>query len=61
MYRAVINAPSSVPEQQALQNVATCYKISVEEVHKVVNKVQKRLFDNKWFSTPESEIQRASD
>jgi hypothetical protein len=61
MYRAVINAPSSVPEQQALQNIATRYKISVEEVRKVVNKVQKSLFDNKWFSTPESEIQRASD
>jgi hypothetical protein len=61
MYRAVINAPSSVPEQQALQNVATQYKIPVEDVRKVVNKVQKSLFDNKWFGTPESEIQRATD
>ena len=61
MYRAVINVPSSVPEQQALQNVATQYKIPVEDVRKVVNKVQKSLFDNKWFGTPESEIQRASD
>jgi hypothetical protein len=61
IYRAVINVPSSVPEQQALQNVATQYKIPVEDVRKVVNKVQKSLFDNKWFGTPESEIQHASD
>lgn len=61
MYRAVLNAPSSVPEQQALQNVANRYKISVEDLRKVVNKVQKSLFDNKWFGTPESEIQYASD
>ena len=61
MYRAVLNVPSSVPEQQALQNVAKRYKISVEDLRKVVNKVQKSLFDNKWFGTPESEVRRASD
>jgi len=61
MYRAVINVPSSVPEQQALQNVARQYKIPVEGLRKVVKKVQKILFDHKWFSTPESEIRRASD
>jgi hypothetical protein len=61
MYRTVINVPPSMTEQQALQNVARWYKITVEDVRKVVNKVQKSLFDNKWFGTPESEIQRASD
>jgi hypothetical protein len=61
MYRAVINVPSSLPEQQALQNVARQYKITAEDARRVVNKVQKSLFDNKWFGTPESEIQRASD
>jgi hypothetical protein len=61
MYRAVLNVPSSVPEQQALQNVASRYKIPVEDLRTVVNKVQKSLFDNKWFGTPESEIQHASD
>lgn len=61
MYRAVINVPSSASAQQALQNVSRQYKIPVEELRKVVNKVQKLLFDNKWFGTPESEIQRASD
>ncbi len=61
MYRAVINVPSSVSEQQALQNISRQYKIPVEELRKVVNEVQKTLFDNKWFGTPESEIQRASD
>lgn len=61
MYRAVISVPSSVPEQQALRNVARQYKISVEDLRKVVNKVQKSLFDNKWFGTPESEIRHASD
>jgi hypothetical protein len=61
MYRAVLNVPSSVPEQQALRNVANRYKISVEDLRKVVNKVQKNLLDNKWFGTPESEIKHASD
>ena len=61
MYRAVLNVPSSVPEQQALQNVAKEYNISVEDLRKVVNRVQKTIFDNKWFGTPESEIQHASD
>ncbi len=61
MYHAVINVPSSVSEQQALQNVSRQYKIPVDELRKVVNKVQKTLFDNKWFGSPESEIQRASD
>lgn len=61
MYRAVISVPSAVSEQQALQNVSRQYKVSVEELRKVVKKVQKTLFENKWFGTPESEIQRASD
>ncbi|HKU75820.1 MAG TPA: hypothetical protein VJR02_18060 [Pyrinomonadaceae bacterium] len=61
MYRAVLNVPSSVSEQQALQNVAARYKIPAEDLRRVVNKVQKSLFDNKWFGTPESEIQHASD
>jgi hypothetical protein len=61
MYRAVLNVSSSMPEQQALENVAGRYKIPVEDLKRVVNKVQKCLFDNKWFDTPESEIKRASD
>jgi hypothetical protein len=61
MYRAVLNVPSSVSEQQALQNVSRQYKIPVDELRNVVNKVQKALFDNKWFGSPESEIRRASD
>jgi hypothetical protein len=61
IYRAVLNVPSSVPEQLTLTNVANRYKIPVEDLRKVVNKVQKSLFDNKWFGTPESEIQHASD
>jgi hypothetical protein len=61
MYRAVINTPSSLSEQEALQNVSRQYNIPVEELRKVVRRVQKTLFDNKWFGTPESEIRRASD
>jgi tRNA U54 and U55 pseudouridine synthase Pus10 len=61
MYRAVINMPSSVSEQQALRNVLRQYKISAGELRRVINKVQKILFENKWFGIPESEIQHASD
>lgn len=61
MYRAVITTPSSVSEQQSLQSVSKRYGISAEKVRKAVDKVQKTLFENKWFGTPEAEIRHASD
>jgi len=61
MYGAVISVPLSASDQQALQNVSMRYKVPVEELRKMVNKVQKTLFYNEWFGTPESEIRHASD
>lgn len=61
MYRAVISVPLSVSDQKVLQNVSTRYKVPVEELRKVVDKVQKTLLHNEWFGTPESEIRHASD
>jgi hypothetical protein len=61
VYRAVIDAPMSVAEQQALQNVAERYGITAGEARKTVDKVQQALFRNSWAGSPDSEIQHASD
>lgn len=61
IYRAVIDTPMSVPENQALENVARQNGVSADEVRKVVKGVQQALSSNNWFGTPESEIRHASD
>lgn len=61
IYRAVIDTPMSVPEAQALQNVATKYGVSVEEVSTITDKVMDALSRNRWFGTAKSEIRHASD
>ena len=61
MYRAVVDTPFSVSEDQALRNVAQQYGASPEDVKAAADKVQEMLFENDWFGTPQSEIRRASD
>lgn len=61
VYRAVIDAPMSVAEQQALQNVAERYGITAGEARKTVDKVQQALYRNSWTGSPDSEIQHASN
>ncbi len=62
LYRAVIGAPMSVPEAQAIQNAAKRYGVTTTEAKKAVSKVQTILFKNDWLGgSPESEIKHASD
>jgi len=61
MYRAIIDTPSSVSEEEALRSVAKQYSASVTEVRNAVEKVQRVLSANNWFGTSESEIRHASD
>lgn len=61
IYRAVIDTPMSISEEQALQNAGKLYGVTPDEAKKIANKVQSVLFQNKWFGSPESEIKHASD
>lgn len=61
VYRAVIDTPMSVAEQQALQNVAERYGVTAGEARKTVDKVQQALYRNSWTGSPDSEIQHASN
>lgn len=61
VYRAVIDTPMSVAEQQALQSVAERYGITAGEARKTVDKVQQALYRNSWTGSPDAEIQHASD
>ena len=60
-YRAVIDTPMSVSEEQALRTIGQRYGASPEEVRSAAEKVQETLSRNGWSGTPESEVRRASD
>ena len=61
IYRAVIDTPMSITEDQALQNAGNQYGISASEAKNIVKKVQSILSQNKWFGRPQSEVKHASD
>jgi hypothetical protein len=61
IFRAVIDTPMSISEEQALQNVGRRYGVTSDEAKKIVRKVQSILSQKKWFGSPESEIMHASD
>ena len=60
-YRAVIDTPMSVSEEQALRTIGQRYGASPEEVRSAAEQVQETLSLNGWLGTPESEVRRASD
>lgn len=59
--RAVIDAPMSVSEKQALENAAASNGVTVAEARQAAKKVQEILFQNSWYGSAESEIRHASD
>lgn len=61
IYRAVIDTPMSISEEQALQNAGKRYGVTADEAEKVTKKMQSILSKNKWFGSPESEIKHACD
>lgn len=61
IYRTIINSPMSVREAQAVRDAAKKYSVTEADVRKTTDKVMKALSDNRWFATPEAEIQHASN
>lgn len=61
IYRALIDTPMSVSQDEALNRVAERYGITLNQAEAVIDKVQNALAANRWFGSPESEIQHASD
>lgn len=61
IYRAVMDAPMSISEAEAVQRAAKSYGVAPTEAKKIVDKVQRALLQNKWFGSAESEIKHASD
>ncbi len=61
IYRAVIDTPMAVTEAEAQQRAAKTYGVTTSEVKKIVDQVQRTLFQNKWFGSAGSEIRHASD
>lgn len=61
IYRALIGAPMSVSEDAALESAARRYGVTVGEARGATDKVQRVLFQNNWFGSPEAEIRHASD
>jgi len=60
IYDFVINAPMS--EEDAIKEMATRYKMSVEEIKKIVDKVMLILYENNWMGMSSEELlKRASD
>lgn len=58
---AMMSAPMSVSEAQAIEDAAKRFGITEAQVKSTTKKVQMILFANKWLGTPESEIRHASD
>jgi hypothetical protein len=61
IYRAVIDAPASMSESEAISAAAKKLHIEPSEVKLVADKVNIELFTNKWFGSRESEKRHASD
>lgn len=61
IYRALIDSPFSIPEDQALRQLSEEYGLPSAKIKYVVDKVQRILFTKKWFGTPDSEVRHAVD
>jgi hypothetical protein len=62
IYREAMSTPMSVSEAENLGKIAKKYKLSVPDVRKLIDKVQRNLFENKWMNgTPEMQIRHALD
>jgi hypothetical protein len=61
LYRAIIDMPQPVSEEQALRRIGERYGVPPEEVRTAAENVQETLFLNGWFGTRESEIRHDTD
>lgn len=61
IYHALMSAPMSISEDDALKKIAADHGMPVEEARGRSKSVLKVLSRNDWFGSPESEIRHASD
>ncbi|MEW5884359.1 MAG: hypothetical protein AB1725_09085 [Armatimonadota bacterium] len=61
VYRAVIDAPLSVSESEAVRRAAAAHGVTPTAAKEIADRVQRILFENNWFGSAESEIKHASD
>lgn len=61
IYRALIDTPMSVAENEARQAVARRFSIPTDSVREIASRVEGILFANRWYDSAASEIRHASD
>ena len=61
MYRALVDTPVTLSEDEAIRGIAASNSVTEAEVKRVINNVQTTLMRNGWFGDPAQEIRRASD
>jgi hypothetical protein len=61
LYRAIIDAPSTVSEAQAVRSAAEENGVAEAMVNRAAEKVMGLLAEHRWHATPAAEIRHASD
>ena len=61
IYRALVDTPMSVSEEEAYRRIARDFNTTPKEAERITEKVQGILFRNGWLGTTAQEIRRASD
>lgn len=61
VYRAIIDTPMSVSEEESVARAAKQFGISEGDVNETVDKVQRVLAGNNWYGSADAEIRSASD
>lgn len=61
IYRAIIDAPMSIPEERTVAALSELQRIPPADVKQIAKKVQGILHGNRWYGTTQSEIRHASD
>ena len=61
MYRALLDTPLSVSEEEAIRRISEANQITPDEADRIIANVQNTITRNRWFGHPAQEIRRASD
>lgn len=61
MYRALIDTPITVSEEEAIRRIAETNGVAPAEADRIIRSVQNTIMSNEWAGLPAQEIRRASD
>lgn len=61
MYRALIDTPMAVSEEEGIRRIAEANGITPVEAERIIRNVQTTIMSNGWAGFPKQEIRRASD